>query len=57
MQNIELNAVLIKLLIHSQTSTMQPLKFGNEWIISSHTVLGVWFIIHTGINVNLFKLM
>ena len=24
--------------IHSQTSTVQPLKFGNGWVISSHTL-------------------
>ena len=28
----------MKLLIHSQTSTVQPLKFGNGWVISFHTI-------------------
>ena len=33
-----------KLLIHSQTSTVQPLKFGNGLVISSHTLLGMWLL-------------
>ena len=31
----------IKLLIHSYTSMVQPLKFRNGWVISSHTFLGM----------------
>ena len=31
----------IKLLIHSKTSTIQPLKFGNGSFISPHTLLGI----------------
>ena len=31
----------MKLLIHSQTSTVQLLKFGKGWVISSHTSLGI----------------
>ena len=38
------------LLILSQTSTVQPLKFGNAQVISSHTLLGMWLIIHAGIK-------
>ena len=29
-----------------------PQKFGNEWVISSHTLLTMWLLIHTGIKVN-----
>ena len=25
---------------------LQPLKFGNGWVISSHTLLGMWLLIH-----------
>ena len=42
----------MKLLIHSQTSTVKPLKFGNGYVISSHILLGMWLIIHNGIKVN-----
>ena len=35
----------MELLIHSQTSVVQPLKFGNGWVISSHTLLGMWLLI------------
>ena len=35
-----------ELLIHSQTSTVQPLKFGNGYIISCHTLQGIWLITH-----------
>ena len=42
----------IKLLIHSKTSTVQPLKFGNGQVISSHTLLFRWLLIHVGIKVN-----
>ena len=30
----------MKLHIHSQTSTVQPLKFGNGYVISSHSFTG-----------------
>ena len=36
----------MKLLIHSQTSKVQPLKFGSGWVFSSHTLQGVWLFIH-----------
>ena len=39
------------LLIHSQTSTVQPLRLGNGETISSHTLLGMWLLIHAGIKV------
>ena len=38
--------------IHSQTSTVQPLKFGNGYIISSHTLFGLRLLIHAGNKVN-----
>ena len=40
----------MKSLIHSQTSTAQPLKFGNGCVISSHTVLDMILLIHDGIK-------
>ena len=43
---------MMELLIHSQTSTAEPLKFGNGYVISSHTLQGLWLIIHVGIKVN-----
>ena len=42
----------IKLLIHSQTSTMQQLKPGNGLIISFHFLLSMEVPIHAGINVD-----
>ena len=42
----------IKLLIHSQTSTVQPLKFGNGYVIPSNTLMGMWLLIHADIKVN-----
>ena len=36
---------------HSETSTVQPLKFGNRWIISSNNLLGMWLVTHAGIKV------
>ena len=36
----------MKLLIHSQTSTVAPMKFGNGYVISSRTLLGMWLLIH-----------
>ena len=38
----------MNLFIHSQTSTVALLKFGNGWEITSHTLLGMWLPIHTG---------
>ena len=32
--------------MHFQTSTVQALNFGNGYIISSHTILGMWLLIH-----------
>ena len=36
----------MKLLL--QTSTVQPLKFGIEWVISSHTLLDMWLLSKMG---------
>ena len=41
----------MKLLIHSQTSTAVLPKFGNVNVISYHTLLGLWLLIHAGIKV------
>ena len=41
----------MKLLIHSQTSTVEPLKFENGLVISSCTFLYMWLLIHAGIKV------
>ena len=30
----------------------QFLKFGNGWVISAHTFLGMWLLLHAGIKVN-----
>ena len=30
---------------------MQPLKFGNGYVISSHTLMAIWLLIHVGIKV------
>ena len=35
-----------------QTSTTQPLKFWNGWVISSHILLGMWLLIHVLIKFN-----
>ena len=40
----------MKLLIHSQTSTVQPLMFGNGSVSSSHTLLGMWLLNHAGLQ-------
>ena len=42
----------IKLLMHSQTSTVLQLRFGNEWVISSHILLCMWLVIDTETRVN-----
>ena len=42
----------MKLLVHSQTSTVQPLKFGNRCAISSPILFGMWSYIPAGIKVN-----
>ena len=31
-----------------------PLKFGNGYVISSHTALGMWLLVHAGIRINPF---
>ena len=40
----------MKCFIHSQTSTVQPLRFGNEQVISSHTLLDDLQITSNGDN-------
>ena len=42
---------VIKLLIPSQISTVEPLKFGNVQVISSHTLRGMRLLIYAGIKV------
>ena len=44
---------VMKLLLHSQTSTVQPLKFGNGEVVPSHTLLDMWLLTHAGIKVNI----
>ena len=34
------------MIIHSQTSTVQPLKFEKGYVISTHTLIGVRMRIH-----------
>ena len=41
---------IIKSLIHLQTSTVQPMKFANKYVISSHDLMGMWLLIHAGIE-------
>ena len=41
---------MMKLLIHSQTSTAAPLKFGNGYVISSQTLVEMGVLIHAGIQ-------
>ena len=43
--------VWVKLFIHSQTSAVQLLEFGNGKVNSSHSLLGMWLFIHAGIKV------
>ena len=31
---------------------VQPLEFGNGYVISSHTLLCMWLFIHAGVKVN-----
>ena len=40
------------LLIHSQTSMVQPFMFGNGWIILFHVSLCMWLIIHAYFQFN-----
>ena len=42
----------MKLHIHSQTSTVAPLEFGNGWVISSNILPSTWLLIHAWIKVN-----
>ena len=42
----------IKLFIHSQTWAVHLFQFRNGYVISSHTLLDMWLLLHAGINVN-----
>ena len=41
-----------EILVHSQTSAVPLLKFGHGKVILSHTLLGMWLVIHAEIKVN-----
>ena len=41
----------MKLLIHSQTSMVEPLKFEKGQVISFYSLLGMWLLIHVGLLV------
>ena len=43
------------LLLHSETSTVAPLQFGNKQVISSYDLQRIWLLIHAMIKVNLRK--
>ena len=43
---------VMKLLIHSQTSTVVSLKFENEQVIPPHSLLDMWLLFHAAIKVN-----
>ena len=45
----------MKLLMHSHTSTVASLKFGNGQVISFHILLNMFSLINAGINVNVSK--
>ena len=45
----------VQLFIHTQTSMVEPLKFGNGLVISSHILQGMQLLIHAGIKVNPYK--
>ena len=45
--------VWCELCIHSQTSIVQQLKFGNGEAISTHTLMDMWLLIHAGVEVEL----
>ena len=42
----------MKLVIDSQISTVAHLKYENASVISSHTLLNVKLLIHSGIKIN-----
>ena len=42
----------MKLRIHSQTSTVQLLKFGNGYVTSSYILLGMWLLNHAGLKLS-----
>ena len=42
----------MKLLMYTQIATVEPLKFVDAQVISSHTSLGMWLLIHIGIRID-----
>ena len=42
----------MKSLIHLQIETLQLLKFGYWYVISSHNFQGLWLLIHANIKVD-----
>ena len=40
-----------ELITHSKTSTVQKMMYVDSQMISSHTLLGMWLLIHVGIQV------
>ena len=40
----------MRLLLHTQTSTVVPLKFGNWSLVSSSSILGMWLFIDAGVK-------
>ena len=45
----------MKLIILSQNPIVQ-FKFGNGSVIQSHTLLGIWLIVHAGIKIGVYKI-
>ena len=47
--NLEMDASIMKCGVSYLSIPVLPLKFGNRHVISSHTLLGMWLLIHAGI--------
>ena len=45
----------MKILIHCQTSAVKLLMFGKEKVVSAHTLLDVWLLIHVRVKVNPYQ--
>ena len=41
----------MKSIVRSQISTVQPLKFENGYVVSSHTLVDMRLLLHAGIKV------
>ena len=50
--NLDNYKSVMKLFIHFQAPPVQPLMFMDMYIISSHTLPGMWLLIHDGNKVN-----